>query len=122
VTTKLRVSIDEQDHQGTRVALSGPLDVATASEFLAAVEDVAHDHEHDDDGVILDLSQLEHLDSIGLAALLRAVADLQREHALTMRRAPARVHRLFVLTGADRRLPFDDGRQAAPRRRRGEQS
>ena len=106
MTPNLRVSVDDQGEQSRRVALSGPLDVATAEEFLATVGRVPGDRD-----VLLDLSQLDHLDSVGFAALLRAVESLRRCGELTLRRAPARVQRLFVLTGADRRLPFEGARR-----------
>ena len=115
MTEELRVSVDEQGEQGSRVALSGPLDVATAEEFLATVGRVPGDRD-----VLLDLSQLDHLDSVGFAALLRAVDALRRCGEITLRRAPARVHRLFVLTGADRRLPFEGARPQGATRLRGE--
>ena len=55
----------------------------------------------------LDLSRLRFVDSTGIGVLLRVEAEArERGVALTVRRPPPEVHRIFELSGVAEALPF----------------
>ena len=62
------------------------------------------------DRVVLDLSALSFIDSVGLAVVVRFANDLQaRVLPLRIIPAPPAVHRVFELTGLADALPFERG-------------
>lgn len=98
----------EQAWEGDRcrLVLRGELDLATAPILEAELRDVQAC------GVtqlMLDLSDLQFMDSTGLAILIREhqAADLNG-HTISLRGQTPQVHRLFELTGALGRFTFDD--------------
>ena len=78
------------------------LDVAIAETPRAAQECV-------DTSVrlVLDLRRLSFIDSTGLHVLIRANRRA-KEGQLRLLRGSRRIHRVFELTGTDKRLPFAD--------------
>ena len=84
--------------------LSGELDVASSGALEQSVEEVS-----DYDLLVVDLSELEFIDSTGLSVLVaahqRAVAA-GREFCLVQ--GPAQVQRLLALTGLEERLMVAD--------------
>jgi anti-anti-sigma factor len=92
--------------------LTGELDIATAPELEARAEQLCAGHA---DEVVLDLSQLEFLDSAGLNAILR-VRALCQEHLCEFGLTPGAqpVQRLFEITRLIDRLPFRKSRREAP--------
>ena len=88
------------------IELSGELDLAGATlleEELLRVE--ASDAEQ----IVIDLRELEFIDSTGVRLVYMADARARRGDArLTIRRGPNRVHRIFELTDLADRLPFVD--------------
>jgi anti-sigma B factor antagonist len=86
-----------------RVSLEGELDIASAPEFLDALDELRLQ----ETWFVLDLRKLHFMDSTGLRAVIRVskqVADAGR----TMRviRGPELVQRVFEITGADEMLEF----------------
>jgi anti-anti-sigma factor len=87
----------------TRVTLSGELDMATAPQledtlFRAACDSVA---------VILDLGELEFMDSTGLHVILCGHARLAEANCrLVLIAGGHQVQRIFEITGTDHQLEF----------------
>jgi len=93
----LRIEV-HQAATPTVVTLAGDLDIATAPALDRALDGV-HDH------VVVDLTHVSFLDARGLRVLLQGDDEARRRgHRLWITRAREAVHRVFVLTGADRRL------------------
>jgi stage II sporulation protein AA (anti-sigma F factor antagonist) len=60
------------------------------------------------DRVLLDLSALSFIDSVGMGVVIRFAHDLQaRAIPLRIMAAPPGVHRVFELTGVADALPFE---------------
>jgi anti-anti-sigma factor len=97
---------DDGDPFAVTLALSGELDIASADQLDAQLDAqlAARDGLQE---LVLDLEQLEFLDSSGLRAILRADAKV-RDAGLRMRLVPGpeAVQRVFEVTGAGDRLDF----------------
>ena len=98
--------------------LRGELDLASAKELEAALEHVRVEAPA---RTVVDLRDLGFIDSTGLSALVGA-DDRAREDGrdLLLVRGPARVQRVFEITGLDRRFRMEDdpdgsGADAMPR-------
>jgi anti-anti-sigma factor len=95
-----------QDGEKLVLALRGELDLGSASvlehELAAATSDgCGH--------ILLDLSQLDFLDSRGLVALMRAQQEAQARHkAFSLRAGAFQVQRLFEVTGLNKHFTFED--------------
>ena len=96
----------QNDGRAAVIVVSGELDLASSAALEEELDRVA------DSGVthvIIDLRQLEFMDSTGLSTLVKAHqrADEARwEFGLV--RGPQQVQRLLSLTGVDERLTFAD--------------
>jgi anti-anti-sigma factor len=103
--TPLEITTEEGEGQ-TRVALTGELDIASAPEFeegLAKVEAGAPSV------LVLDLRQVEFIDSTGLRAVI--AADERARSAgrrLVIVKGTAAVERVFTVTQLDQRLDIVD--------------
>jgi anti-anti-sigma factor len=99
------LSIQEQrDGDRRTLLLTGELDMATAPELEQRAQSVCSEHASQ---LVLDLTQLDFVDSAGLNALLRVRAiceDNRCEFLLTPGTRP--VQRLFEVTRVIDRLPF----------------
>lgn len=88
------------------IALMGELDLANADAVEAELERAAAT---DCRSIVLDLSQLEFMDSSGVALLMRATQSARADsNRLAIVRPPERVMRVLHLTGAAELLPFVD--------------
>ena len=84
------------------IGLVGELDIATAGRLEQAIREVEGEPR-----VCLDLSGLRFIDSTGLRVLLVAdAAATAAGRALTLRRGPERVHRVFRQARLEERLSF----------------
>jgi len=83
---------------------SGELDIATAPRLERSLL-----HERaPGDRVVLDLADLEFIDSTGLRVIVKAVeAARTGRWELTLRQGPPAVRRVFEITGVVRALPFE---------------
>lgn len=91
--------------RGILLALSGDLDLATAS----VVEDELRRAEQSEDLVVLDLANLSFMDSTGLRTVISADQRLrERGAALEIRHVPRQVERLFELVGVKDHLAIAD--------------
>jgi anti-sigma B factor antagonist len=91
----------------TIIALGGELDLSTAPQISAAVGQLVNGSE---ESVVLDLSEVEFLDSAGVHAVLGIVrhAAAKDVRLVVLPAAPA-VHAPFVLTGMEAHVPFVGG-------------
>ena len=97
--------ISERDGAGDAVvlALSGELDMATVSRLTERLDDAARKRQ----SVVLDLSDLDFIDSSGLRAFLEATAEASRDGwSFAITSPPARIRRVFEVAGVHEFLPF----------------
>ena len=93
------------------VAVEGEVDVSTTAELEFALDEAIRDTEG---AFVIDLCDLEFLDSSGLSVLLRARALLGREErALAVICPPGPVRRLFDVTGVAELLFLFGSREEA---------
>ena len=89
------------------IALTGELDVAGASLLENELKRVAA--EHDVRGLVLDLRELEFMDSTGLRLIVLSDERVRAEgRTLTIVRGRPDVHRVFEITRMIDRLSFVD--------------
>ncbi|MBV8990428.1 MAG: STAS domain-containing protein [Solirubrobacterales bacterium] len=95
------------DERATVLAVSGELDLASSPSLESELELVfAADNS---DLVILDLSELEFMDSTGLSVLVRAHQRAQESgHGFAVIKGGPQVQRLLSLTGVSDRMQFAD--------------
>jgi len=83
---------------------AGELDIASAPRLERALLD----DRAPGDRVVLDLAELEFIDSTGLRVIVRAVeASRTGGWELTLRQGPTAVRRVFEITGVLGALPFE---------------
>ena len=84
----------------------GDLDMASADELDARLTDAARDHP--EGLLIVDLGELEFMDSAGLRVLLTAARTASNGGTrLRLRGARPSVQRVFEVSGTDVLLPFE---------------
>ena len=94
------------DRSEVVLSLSGELDLQSTGEFERELEAIRSDRP---DRMLLDLSQLEFMDSTGLALIIRAEqAAAEDGISLRLRAGGPQVQRLFELTGVLDRFTFDE--------------
>jgi anti-sigma B factor antagonist len=88
------------------ISVSGELDLASSA---ALEEELTRATESDAELVVLDLRELEFMDSTGLSTLVKAhqrAEEAGKQFGLV--RGPQQVQRLLSLTGVEERLRFAD--------------
>ena len=91
----LRLSIDDGP-ACVRIRVAGEVDLATVPQLRQAIDAYARNGQT----MIVDLKAVEFIDSMGLAALVRARhRALARGARLQLAPAPPQVHVVFILTG-----------------------
>jgi len=97
---------------GTVLRLSGELDLGTVAEAEDALFRIENEGPG---GITLDLRYLAFIDSTGLRFILSAHARaVEQDRPFAIVRGPDVVHRVFVLTRLDERLPFSDAADSLP--------
>jgi anti-anti-sigma factor len=96
----------EHDHGAPRLVVSGELDLATAEELEYQLKQL----ESSEPGLlVLDLRELDFMDSTGLRAVIAADSRARERGArLVVVRAPDEVDRVFRLTRMDQHLELVD--------------
>ena len=85
--------------------LDGELDFGVIDQLETAYADVRRSGA---DSIVLDLTGLQFADCSAVRLLLKLSEKSQNNgHRLTLRRGPARVQRVFELTGTADSLPFE---------------
>lgn len=93
------------------VALEGELDVAGSAQLDAELDRIIADHAPAT--IVLDLSDLEFMDSTGLRLVVLADARAKEEgRRLALVRGNPTVHRVFEITRMAERLDFEDPGEA----------
>jgi anti-sigma B factor antagonist len=93
------------ERERVRIAPAGDLDIATTPRLRAAVKDLL---DSGFDHVVVDLADVEFLDSSGVQLLLalQTAADAG-EYRFALKPGPSAVQRIFELTGTLDQLPFE---------------
>ncbi len=102
-----KLEIETQNTEGMdRIALRGELDISTATELESRLEPLING---DGGDVVLDLRELEFIDSSGVRVLVLAARrfDAAGRH-LALVRGPEEVDRVLRLTGVDERIEVRD--------------
>ena len=87
------------------IAVSGELDMASAPQLAAAIEQIAGRGQND---IVLDLSELRFCDSSGLSVFVQAHRDLRAAGGgLTLRNPSERLLMLLATTKLDDELNID---------------
>lgn len=88
--------------RATVIAVGGELDLASAPALAAELERAT---QSESELLVLDLRELEFMDSTGLSVIVKAHQRLTEEgRALSLVRGPQQVQRLLDLTGVAERL------------------
>jgi anti-anti-sigma factor len=106
-TLSLRVATEEDR---CTVAISGELDLANAESLRRVLEEVQGE-------LVLDMSELEFIDSTGIALLVAAHHRLNRDGTVAFRLIPSEssaVRRVMTVTGLDGELPFSADESEVP--------
>lgn len=99
--SEFRIDVRSQDH-ATIVAVRGELDLASSPTLEEELERVA---ELESSLVVIDLRELEFMDSTGLSALLKANQRAEQAgQRFGVINGPQQVQRLLSLTGVAERL------------------
>jgi anti-sigma B factor antagonist len=97
---------------GAVLRLSGELDLATVADAEDALVRIESEGRG---GITLDLRYVAFIDSTGLRFILSAHARaVEQDRPFAIIRASDAVHRVFVLTRLDERLPFEDAADPLP--------
>lgn len=103
--SQFRVDVRHEEG-GTVIAVSGELDLASSPALEKRLDEVFGS---DAELVILDLRELEFMDSTGLSVLIRAHQTAEAgERRLSVVKGPPQVQRLLTLTGVGERLAVVD--------------
>jgi anti-sigma B factor antagonist len=95
-----------REGQTTLIAVSGELDLASSP---ALQEELDREAASDADLLIIDLRELDFMDSTGLSVLVRAHQRAEEQgRRLAMVKGPQQVQRLLSLTGVADRLTLVD--------------
>jgi anti-sigma B factor antagonist len=101
VQSHFRVEVQNQD-QATVIAVSGELDLASSPALQEELDRVSAS---DSQLLIIDLRELDFMDSTGLSVLVRAHQRAEEQgRRLAMVKGPQQVQRLLSLTGVADRL------------------
>jgi anti-sigma B factor antagonist len=105
VQNQFRVDV-RNDAGAAVIVVGGELDLASSPTLEQEIESVLRS---DAEAVILDLRELEFMDSTGLSVLVKAHhAAQESQRPLYLVRGPSQVHRLLTLTGVEERLTVLD--------------
>jgi len=105
VQSQFRLEVGSEG-RATLIVVRGELDLASGPELEA---ELARVHERPPEMLIIDLSQLDFMDSTGLSILVKAhqqTVEDGREFGVV--RGTPQVQRLLELTGVSERLPMAD--------------
>jgi anti-sigma B factor antagonist len=105
VQSHFRLEVRSQG-RSTVIAVSGELDLASSPALQEELDRVSAS---DSDMVIIDLRELDFMDSTGLSVLVRAHQRAEEQgRRLAMVKGPQQVQRLLTLTGVADRMTLVD--------------
>jgi len=101
----------ERTPSGAMIRVRGDIDIATIAQLQEAREQVVAENPQ---AIVIDLGEVQFVDSSGLKFLLQTYAlSLRAGWRLALLRPRENVMQTFVLTGAHEQLPFADRDEAA---------
>lgn len=93
-------NIDYKEEQTLDVLLSGDLDINSVETFK---DDIFEKYENVDKDVIIDLKDLEYIDSTGIGAIMTVYNEVKRKgKTLTVKNANRNIAKLFKITELDK--------------------
>jgi anti-anti-sigma factor len=102
----LRVSSEQAGEKAIRIVVAGELDMASAPQIEEELRSV---EQQDPSVILLDLRELEFMDSSGLRAILTAEARAHDQgRRLVVIRGSENIQRLFAVTRLDERMEIVD--------------
>ena len=108
-TTEAAIRVEAEDGDVVVVSVAGELDLVTAPDLNDALATAAGSR-----GLVVDLREVEFIDSSGLAVLVNLNRTAARSGTtLAFVSAASRVQSTFAITGLSSVLPFHDDRDAA---------
>lgn len=113
-----QLTLATRAHDGhTVVSMRGELDIASADDLRRHLREARSTH---GDHVILELTDLEFMDSHGLSVIIACYKSVSTaDGSLTLVGARPIIRRTLEITGIDRRLPLFDTVEAAAASRTG---
>ncbi|MGB9185037.1 MAG: STAS domain-containing protein [Solirubrobacteraceae bacterium] len=104
--TPFQIQRDSSEQGAVLIKLRGELDLSTVSELERLLVECERDAASD---VVIDLEEVEFMDSTGLAVIIAAGQAAQANgYQLRLRQGSPQVQRLFKLTGVLDRFTFVD--------------
>ncbi|EHR32083.1 STAS domain-containing protein [Helcococcus kunzii] len=93
-------NIDYKEEENLNVFLSGDLDINSVETFK---DDILEKYENIDKDVIIDLKDLEYIDSTGIGAIMTVYNDVKKkDRSLTVKNANRNIAKLFKITELDK--------------------
>ncbi|QZO76198.1 STAS domain-containing protein [Helcococcus kunzii] len=93
-------NIDYKEEENLNVFLSGDLDINSVETFK---DDILEKYENIDKDVIIDLKDLEYIDSTGICAIMTVYNDVKKkDRSLTVKNANRNIAKLFKITELDK--------------------
>jgi anti-anti-sigma factor len=111
VQSEFRVEVRKDESGATVIAISGELDLASSP---ALEEELARAFQSGAKLVIVDLRDLDFMDSTGLSVIVKShQAAAQQQSELCLVKGPPQVQRLLTLTGVAERVTVLDAPEDA---------
>lgn len=93
-------NMDYKEEEHLNVFLSGDLDINSVETFK---DDILEKSKNIDKDVIIDLKDLEYIDSTGIGAIMTVYNDVKKKNrSLTVKNANRNIAKLFKITELDK--------------------
>lgn len=93
-------NMDYKEEEHLNVFLSGDLDINSVETFK---DDILEKNKNIDKDVIIDLKDLEYIDSTGIGAIMTVYNDVKKKNrSLTVKNANRNIAKLFKITELDK--------------------
>lgn len=93
-------NIDYKEEEILNVLLSGDLDINSVEKFK---EDILEKYENMDRDIVINLKDLEYIDSTGIGAIMTVYNEVKKKNkVLTVKNANRNIAKLFKITELDK--------------------
>lgn len=93
-------NIDYKEEEILNVLLSGDLDINSVEKFK---EDILEKYENMDCDIVINLKDLEYIDSTGIGAIMTVYNEVKKKNkVLTVKNANRNIAKLFKITELDK--------------------
>jgi len=93
-------NIDYKEEEILNVLLSGDLDINSVETFK---DDILEKYENIDKDVVIDLQELDYIDSTGIGAIMTVYNEVKKkDKVLTVKNANRNIAKLFKITELDK--------------------